>query len=224
MAAPSGGWWQRGGFFLYELLESWWRHRASFLISLSVTAAALTLYYFTFLGERSTPIFEFLQRLEYDSLDTRFRYRPESAMDVDGRKRCKTCDPRIVIVEIDQHSEEVLGRWPFARSQFAKMLEVLHQDGARVAAFDITFSKPDESRAPLLRLQAELKARKARGEPVDAKLEAEVAKLAAESDSDSQFAEAIRNLERLFWEIFSFIPKRIWASSTTRHSISMRTN
>jgi adenylate cyclase len=197
MAAPSGGWWQRGGFFLYELLESWWRHRASFLISLSVTAAALTLYYFTFLGERSTPIFEFLQRLEYDSLDTRFRYRPESAMDVDGRKRCKTCDPRIVIVEIDQHSEEVLGRWPFARSQFAKMLEVLHQDGARVAAFDITFSKPDESRAPLLRLQAELKARKARGEPVDAKLEAEVAKLAAESDSDSQFAEAIKKFGKV---------------------------
>src|SRR5580700_4409447 len=116
MAAPSGGWWQRrGGFGLYELLQSWWRHRASFIISLSVTAVALTLYYFTFLGERSTPIFEFLQRLEYDSLDTRFRYRPESATPI---------DPRIVIVDIDQHSEEVLGRWPFARSHFARMLEV----------------------------------------------------------------------------------------------------
>src|SRR5580698_450435 len=99
MAAPSGGWWQRrGGFGLYELLPSWWRHRASFLISLCVTAVALTLYYFTFFGERSTPIFEFLQRLEYDSLDTRFRYRPES--------KKTDIDPRIAIVDIDQHSQE----------------------------------------------------------------------------------------------------------------------
>jgi len=189
MAAPSGGWWQRrGGFGLYELLQTWWRHRVSFLISLCVTVAALTLYYFTFFGERPTPIFEFLQRLEYDSLDTRFRYRPENP---------KGVDPRIAIVDIDQHSQEVLGRWPFARSHFAKMLDVLHKDGAKVAAFDITFSKPDESAAPLLRLREELKARDARGEPVDAKLEAEVDKLAAASDSDKQFAEAIKKFGRV---------------------------
>jgi len=155
---------------------------------LCVTAAALTLYYFTFFGERPTPIFEFLQRLEYDSLDTRFRYRPESATHVDDR---------IVIVDIDQHSQEVLGRWPFPRSHFARMLDVLRNDGAKVVAFDITFSKPDESAAPLLRLRGELKARDARGEPVDAKLEAEVDRLAAESDSDKQFAEAIKKFGRV---------------------------
>src|SRR4029077_19042214 len=80
---------------------------------------------------------------------------------------------------------------------FARMLEVLHKDGAKVAAFDITFSKPDESAAPLLRLRAELQARNARGEPVDAKLEAEVEKLAAESDSDKQFAEAIKKFGKV---------------------------
>lgn len=189
MAAPSGGWWQRrGGFGLYELLQSWWRHRVSFIISLGVTFVALTLYYFTFFGERRTPIFEFLQRLEYDSLDTRFRYRPEDPTRV---------ETHIVIVDIDQHSQEVLGRWPFPRSHFAKMLDVLHKDGAKVAAFDITFSKPDESAAPLLRLREALKARDARGEPVDAKLEAEVDKLAAESDSDKQFAEAIKKFGKV---------------------------
>src|SRR5229473_3988641 len=77
MAAPSVAVRQRrGAFGLYELLQSWWRHRVSFLISLAITCAALTLYFFTFLGERPTPIFVFLQRLEYNSLDTRFRYRP----------------------------------------------------------------------------------------------------------------------------------------------------
>jgi adenylate cyclase len=189
MAAPSGAWWQRRGLFaLYELLQSWWRHRVSFVISLCITVAALTLYYFTFFGERPTPIFEFLQRLEYDSLDTRFRYRPESATHIDDR---------IAIVDIDQHSQEVLGRWPFPRANFARMLDVLRNDGAKVAAFDITFSKPDESAAPLLRLRDELKARDARGEPADAKLEAEVDRLAAESDSDKQFAEAIKRFGKV---------------------------
>src|SRR5256885_12230996 len=77
MAAPSEGFWQRrGALGLYELLLTWWRHRVSFVISIVITLLALVLYYFTFVGERTTPIFNFIQRLEYDSLDTRFRYRP----------------------------------------------------------------------------------------------------------------------------------------------------
>src|SRR2546430_3089311 len=159
MAAPSAGFWQRRGLFgLYELLQSWWRHRVSFVISVLVTLLALSLYYFTFVGERSTPIFNFIQRLEFASLDTRFRYRPRDITPV---------DPRIVIVDIDQHSQEVLGRWPFSRTYFAKMLDILHEDGAKVAAFDVTFSKPDQSSAPIQALWAELEARGKRGEPID---------------------------------------------------------
>jgi hypothetical protein len=91
MAAPSEGFWQRrGALGLYELLLTWWRHRVSFVISVFITFFALALYYFTFVGERTTPIFNFIQRLEFDSLDTRFRYRPRSATPV---------DPRIVIVD-----------------------------------------------------------------------------------------------------------------------------
>ena len=156
MAAPSGGWWQRRrGFGLYELLQSWWRHRVSFVISLVTTLAALTIYFFTFLGERPTPIFVFLQRLEYDSLDTRFRYRPVKKTDV---------DPRIVIVDIDQRSQEVLGKWPFSRTHFAKMLDVLREDGAKVVAFDITFDKPDQTVEMLRRIWRDLEARKKNGE------------------------------------------------------------
>src|SRR5437868_7367277 len=65
MAAPSAGWWQRRGLFgLYELLQSWWRHRISFLLSLSITLAALTSYYLVFLQETRTPLSELVQRLE----------------------------------------------------------------------------------------------------------------------------------------------------------------
>jgi adenylate cyclase len=183
MAAPSEGFWQRrGALGLYELLQSWWRHRVSFIISVGITLGALTLYYFTFFGEKSTPIFAFLQRFEFNSLDTRFRYRPPSATPP---------DPRIVIVEIDQQSQEALGKWPFSRTHFGTMLDVLHEDGAKVVAFDVTFDKPDRTADPVRALWAKLEQRKKNGETIDPKLEAEVRALAAEFDADSQFAKAL---------------------------------
>ena len=183
MTAPSGAWWQRRDLFgLYELLQSWWRHRVSFVISLGITLAALTVYYFTFLGERPTPIFVFLQRLEFDSLDTRFRYRPAAKTPV---------DPRIVIVDIDQRSQEVLGKWPFSRTHFAKMLDVLREDGAKVVAFDITFDKPDQTVELMRKIWRDLEARKKNGEPIDAKYETWLHQLVAENDADAQFARSI---------------------------------
>ena len=183
MPAPSGGLTQRrGAFVVYELLQSWWRRRVSFLLSLCITLFCLLLYYFTFVGERPTPIFAFIQRVELSTLDMRFRYRPPGLTHH---------DPNIVVVDIDQHAQEVLGRWPFSRSYFAKMLDILHDDGAAVAAFDITFSKPDQSAAPIRTLLAELQARKEQGETIDPLLLAQVQRLAASSDADKQFAEAI---------------------------------
>jgi adenylate cyclase len=184
MAAPSEGFWQRRGVFgLYELLQSWWRHRVSFLLSLSITVFALFLYVFTFVGERPTPIFEFIQRLELATLDTRFRYRPQ---------RYSHPDPHIVVIDIDQRAQEVLGRWPFSRTNFAKTLDVLRDEGAKVVGFDITFSKPDQSAAPIRALWTELEARRKRGDAADAKLSAEVQRLAASYDADKQFAASIQ--------------------------------
>jgi adenylate cyclase len=183
MAARSEVVWQpRGRFSLSELLQSWWRHRVSFLLSLSTTLLALALYLLTFVGERPTPIFEFVQRLELATLDTRFRYRPQ---------RFSHPDPRVVVVDIDQRAQEVLGRWPFSRTHFAKMLDILRECGAKVAGFDITFSKPDQSAAPIRALGSELEARKNRGEEVDPQLVTEVQKLVASYDADKQFAGSI---------------------------------
>src|SRR5512146_2718948 len=140
MPAPSAKWWKgRAGYAIYELLLSWWRHRASFLISVGITVGALALYYFAFLGDYAVPLVDLLQRVENTALDTRFRYRPETVFPADSR---------IVVVAIDQHSQEVFGKWPFSREHFAKLLHTLHEDGAKVAAFDVTFSKPDETAAP----------------------------------------------------------------------------
>jgi adenylate cyclase len=185
MANTSPKWSQgRSGFGVYELFLSWWQHRVSFLISLGITLSALALYYFTFFGESPTPIFNFLQRFEYSSLDTRFRYRSPGATPL---------DPRIVIVDIDQRSQEVLGKWPFSRVHFARLLDSLHQGKARVAAFDITFSKADQSSAPLRALWDDFEARQKRGQPVDPRLMAELQKTIAVYDADKQFAKSIQN-------------------------------
>ncbi|HVH50263.1 MAG TPA: adenylate/guanylate cyclase domain-containing protein [Candidatus Bathyarchaeia archaeon] len=185
MTTTSPKWSQgRSGFGLYELLLSWWQHRVSFLISLAITISALALYYFTFLGESPTAALNFLQRLEYSSLDTRFRFRSPGSTPV---------DQRIVIVDIDQHSQEILGKWPFSRMHFAHLLDLLHQDHAKVAAFDVTFSKPDQSSAPLRALWADFEARQKTGEPIDPRLMAELQKTIAVYDADKQFAKSIQN-------------------------------
>jgi adenylate cyclase len=180
---------------LFELLQTWWRHRISFLISVVITFAALTLYYFAFFGERPTPLLQFMQRLEFTSLDTRFRLRPAPKCKCTDKLPCHvdpTCpDDHIEIVDIDQKSQEVFGKWPFSRTHFAEMLDVLHEDGAKVVAFDITFDKPDRTADPVRALWARLEAQKKQGQAVDPKLEQEVRTLAEEYDADKRFKQSI---------------------------------
>src|SRR5215470_3668291 len=161
MAEKAPNWSAGRGFGVYELLLSWWQHRASFLISLGITFLALVVYFFAFFGESPTRLLSFLQRLENSSLDMRFLYRPTSATPI---------DPRIVIIDIDQHTQEVLGKWPFSRVHFAHLLDALREGKAKVASFDVTFSKPDETGAPLRSLWADMESRRKRGYPIDAKL------------------------------------------------------
>lgn len=185
---------------LRSLLSEWWQHRVSFFISLAITFIALGIYFFTFLGDRSTPLFDFLKRFEYNTLDTRFRYRPA---------RYTPPDPRIVIVSVDQRSQEVLGKWPFPRKYFAQMLDALRKDGAKVAAFDITFDKPDETAAPLRALWAKLEKDQKGGHGRNSKLEVQVAELAKEFDSDAQFAAALRRFGPVVLGNFFLEPQEV---------------
>lgn len=181
--APEGGR-QRGSVYRFrDLIATWWHHRAVFLISVAITVLSLAVYIFTFMGDRNTPLFDFLKRFEYSTLDTRFRYRPA---------RYTPPDPRIVVVAIDQRSQEVLGKWPFSRKYFGEMLDVLREDGARVVSFDVTFDKPDQTVAPIRALWEQIERDKKSGKPPDPKLEAHVLELAKDFDADSQFAAALR--------------------------------
>ncbi|MGB0034576.1 MAG: adenylate/guanylate cyclase domain-containing protein [Candidatus Acidiferrales bacterium] len=168
------------------IFKLWWRHRISFAISVVVTLVGLFIYYRTFLGEQPLPFSDFISRLEYDSLDLRFQLR--------GKWKP---DPRIVIVDIDQHSQEALGRWPFSRHSDAQLVDALRDDGARVAAFDVTFSQPDKAAAPLQQLSAQLEGQRKKGEPVDPKLLKEIARLEAQYDYDKEFATAIERFGKV---------------------------
>src|SRR3984893_14695095 len=163
MADSSGGKQRPRGFAVFiELLQEWWRHRVSFLISLIITITALGLYVFTYIAEHPSPLLVFMERLELDALDTRFRLRPAQYTPPDAR---------IVIVDIDQKSQEGLGKWPFSRSNFATMLDILREDGAKVVGFDVTFDKPDQTGAPVRALAQQLEKCIPSSVPIDRKLE-----------------------------------------------------
>ncbi len=163
-------------------LRAWWQRRVSFAISIGLTAFALTIYAYTFVGDRPTAVFSFINRLELNALDLRFRLRPA---------RYQHPDPRIIIVDIDQRSQEILGRWPFSRTYFAQTLDALREDGAKVAAFDITFSKPDETAAPIRELRKTVLERQKQGGRTDSRVIADLDRLSREYDGDEQFARAI---------------------------------
>ncbi len=174
---------RRGPFEkIARLFRTWWSHKVSFAISLILTASALLIYAFTFISDFTPPLLEFIQRLELSALDTRFRYRGKSHTHV---------DPRIVIVDIDQRSQEVLGRWPFSRTHFAHVLDALRDDGAKVVAFDITFSKPEEIAKPIREMHDEFNTLQRQGANMDPRFAKKLAQLELQYNPDQQFAQAI---------------------------------
>jgi adenylate cyclase len=169
-----------------RLVREWWGHRGSLGISLVVMLIALGVYVATFVGERPMPVFDSIDRLELNTLDVRFQLR--------GRV---LPDPRIIIVDIDQHSQEQLGRWPFPRIHFAHLMDALREDGAKVVAFDMTFSKPDQTVLPLQDLSADLAQQKKRGLAVNPAVQSAIDRREKQYNYDQQFAESLKHFGRV---------------------------
>ena len=53
--------------------------------------------------------------------------------------------PAVVMALVDEKSLDMEGRWPWPRSKFAALVDILSRDGARVIGFDIGFLEPDEN-------------------------------------------------------------------------------
>jgi len=53
--------------------------------------------------------------------------------------------PTVVLAAIDEKSLNSEGRWPWPRSKFARLIDILSEDGAKVISFDVGFLEPDEN-------------------------------------------------------------------------------
>src|SRR5512135_1945314 len=97
--------------------------RAGLAIALIVSATLSILY----LVHASFP-----EVLEDKTLDLRFTLRGRIAP-----------GPETVIAAIDEKSINKLGRFPWPRSVWGRVVDRLTQDGAKVIVFDVFFTEPE---------------------------------------------------------------------------------
>lgn len=77
----------------------------------------------------------FLHQLDLRLLDLKFRNRPEGDLPL----------PEVVVAAIDEKSVDRFGLWPWRRSVIADFIDAATKGGARVIAFDATFSETDRN-------------------------------------------------------------------------------
>jgi adenylate cyclase len=169
------------------------KYRAGLVISGVVCVVSVGLYFAIYLVPHPNAALRFLADIELRTLDTRFQLRGP-----------RIPGPQVVIVAIDQKSQDVLGRWPFPRSNFAEAVDVLREAGARVIAFDVNFPQPDQNSAlqALREVRAQYEKAGTRHSAFDAKLQA----LEAAADNDKRFAEALSRFDNVVLGYF-FLPK-----------------
>jgi adenylate cyclase len=175
-----------------RLLQHARRFRVGILVSLAVCIISLTLYVAVYFASHPSPLLQFLANIELKTLDVRFQFRGKVEP-----------GPPVVIVAIDQKSEDVLGRWPFPRKHFAAAVDALREAGARVIAFDVDFPQPDQNSA-LDALQQVRKDYQARLKPgmEDPKFEAELKVLEEGADNDKKFADALSRFDNVILGYF----------------------
>ena len=111
-----------------------------------------------------------------------------------------TLDPRIVIVDIDEASLSVEGRWPWGRDKLSTFVRNLFETyEAAIVGFDIVFAEPDESSG--LKILEELAETSLRD---DEMFQARLQLIRPELDYDGQFAETIQNYPVILGYYFNF--------------------
>jgi adenylate cyclase len=121
----------------------------------------------------------FLNLAELKTIDLRFRYRGQ----------IKPTAP-VVMAVIDEKSLDQEGKWPWPRAKIAELIDRLSEDGAKVIAFDVFFSEPDNNNNLLFIRQVE---QKLQNLGINNKqLHKLIEENKAKADNDRALAEAIR--------------------------------
>ena len=165
-------------------------------MSASICIVSVALYAAVYLRAHPNPLLQFLANIELKTLDVRFQLRGTRAP-----------GPAVVIVAIDQKSEDVLGRWPFPRSYFAQAVDFLREAHARVIAFDMNFPQVDaNSGLEALRSVREdydhLVAPPLHAPAFESKLKSRE----AAADNDQQFADALSRFDNAILGYFFISP------------------
>jgi adenylate cyclase len=98
--------------------------------------------------------------------------------------------PAVVMAVIDEKSLDAEGRWPWPRAKLASLVDALSRAGARVIAFDIGFSEPDENSQ--LAILDEISKRVGEIRATDRALADFLERSRQEADNDARLAAAIR--------------------------------
>jgi adenylate cyclase len=170
------------------------RHRPGLLISSSVCVLSVVAYAYLYISPRPTPLLTFFYEMELKTLDMRFQFRGE-----------RPPTSPVVIVTIDEKSQNALGRWPFPRSRFASALDVLKSAGAKVVAFDVTFPQPDDNSS--LQTLRELRQDYGKSSGGNASFAARLKTMEADADNDQKFAGALSRFDNTILGYFLFFEK-----------------
>jgi adenylate cyclase len=149
-------------------LPSWLLHPVS--LTFVVIAAVLVLFV------SGTPMLDLIELKTYD-----LRLRSRGVRPV---------SPAVVIAAIDEKSLDQEGRWPWPRSKIAALVDILAGAGARVIAFDVGFSEPDENSQ--LALIDQLENRMGKRATTDRALADFITESRRRADNDRALADAIR--------------------------------
>jgi len=130
-----------------------------------------------------------LYPIELKTLDVRFKVRG-----------MRDPGPEVAIIAIDDKSIEKIGRWPWSRSVFARMVGILCKGGAKVIGFDILFLLSEEQREYSKIRQLMDRYRNldlAKVSPQGSRFYGEMTNALKQVDHDSTFAQSIEKSGRV---------------------------
>lgn len=151
--------------------------RMDYVLAVLVTLSALVVYAYTETSGRNAAGLRFIENIEARSLDARFNLRG-----------ARIHDENIVIVGLDESTLQKVGAYPIPRDAYARMVDRLAHDGARLIVFDANFPVPEKNSAidALQELEAEVKG-KATPQVID-----EIRAIESTSDNDKIFAASLK--------------------------------
>jgi diguanylate cyclase (GGDEF)-like protein len=108
--------------FVYQRTFKY-KYRIRWALALAVATAVILFYQF-----------DVFERLELQTLDQRFRFKPSRPIGSD-----------IVFIDMAEDSIQAIGRWPWPRSWHATLIKALSDYKPKAIVFDVLFSEPQDA-------------------------------------------------------------------------------